>query len=163
MKACSRPLTRWPRIPMTNSTGWNSLCHIHTPYTQYPLFELVSCRPTTKKGIGIPVGHDQPFLSRVQFGRLQVPKVPKICVLALPAGRGPGAGRPGSLSDSIRAKAAQARRSAGRVRVEFLGTRQMYPLFLGYHVRPLQKRGIYHGKPGFPKNALEKMGIWSRG
>ena len=26
-----------------------------------------------------------------------------------------------------------------------------------------KKGGIYHGKPGFPKNTLKKSGIWSRG
>ena len=35
-----------------------------------------------------------------------------------------------------------------------------YPLFLGYHVDPLLN---FLEKPGFPKNTLKKVGVWSKG
>ena len=39
-----------------------------------------------------------------------------------------------------------------------------YPLFLGYHVDTLLKKEVFTlKKHGFPKNTLEKVGVWSRG
>ena len=38
------------------------------------------------------------------------------------------------------------------------------PTFFRVSCRPSTKKGgIYHGKPGFQKNTLEKAGIWSKG
>ena len=42
--------------------------------------------------------------------------------------------------------------------------RLQIPTFFRVSCRPSTKKGcIYPEKPGFPKNALEKVGIWSRG
>ena len=39
-----------------------------------------------------------------------------------------------------------------------------YPVFFRVSCRPsTRKGGVYHGKPGFPKNTLKQAGILSRG